>query len=103
MNMDALRQYIQQVLTEVRRDDKFIAQLQRRRAPTSSGRQVAGEWLSGLEMELGHRITREQQKQVMTFVKSRWDGLVRRYGDEGTARGVLLQLLDNKFSTLRMG
>jgi hypothetical protein len=105
--MNVLKEYIQSMLAEVRRDEKFIAKLKgsKRLEPDvpNMGKQVAGEWMSGLEMELGRHLTRGEQRDVMLFVKSRWAGLMKRYGNEVMARQALLQQLDNKFNTLRMG
>jgi hypothetical protein len=112
MNERLLRDFINEALrlSELKRDEKFIALLRRAGLGTPHGhedfqtRNIADEWLEDMKLELGREVPPGHRAKVYRFVKNRWQGLVARFrGDRSAARQTMYNLLDTKFNTLRMG
>jgi hypothetical protein len=112
MNEGLLREFIKEaMLLELRRDDQFIDHLKRQssfgapRTPSAvAARQVASGWVQDMETELGQRLSPGNVTQVNKFVAKRWPGVLQRYrGDQAAALQTMHNLLDAKYSSLRMG
>jgi len=108
--MNLLKRYIQEALVlELRRDDAFINVLKMRSGigtpRTESGlaaRKIASNWISDIELELGHPVPPTIVPQVNRFVAARWKGLFQRYRDERAAVQTMNNLLDAKFNSVRL-
>lgn len=107
-----LRNFIREALVmELRRDDHFIDHLKRqsgigtpRTRLGMAARQIATEWVKDLETELGTHLPLGYVAQINKFVAKRWQGLLQRYrGDHGAAHQTMQNLLNTKYSSLRIG
>ncbi len=112
MNERVLRQYIQEaIITELRRDEKFISMLkntmnggQSSEQRNATSQKIAEAWISDFEKEVGKSMRMGNRAQVMRYVGRLWPGLVTRFhGDEKAAKQTMQNLLDTKFNQLRMG
>ena len=107
---DALREFIKATLQELRVDPHMMKLLKGSDLRDSGepadrdARGLASEWIDDIETELGHPLRPGTKLQVTRFVTGRWPGLLKRFnGNVGAARQTLSNILDTKFSTLRLG
>jgi len=111
MSEPLLRTFIHEALLhELRRDHHFIAHLRKSSlgAPSTragiDARRLADDWLHDVELEIGRPLRSGVKAGVRKFVDARWPGLTARFkGDERAARQTLENLLNTKYSDLRMG
>jgi len=102
---DILRLFIKETLQELRADPRVLAMLRNSgfRDSDAAARHIAQEWLDDLKLELGS-VPPQVTTQVHRFVAKRWPGMLNRFrGDERAAKHTLYNVLDSKFSSVRMG
>jgi hypothetical protein len=109
VNESLLKAYIREALiTELRRDEKFIAMLKgsgmdpRQASQNQNSDRVANQWITDMELELGKPLRNNVKANVRKFVASRWQGMVARFrGDPRAAQHTMTNVLDSKFNQLR--
>ncbi len=103
MDDSLLRQFIRDTLLELRLDPGMMKMLKQAGIASKDmeegGHHVAEEWLD----DLGGTVSPRDRAIVTRFVVRRWPGIMARYHNNTlTAKQTMYNLLDTRFSDLRV-
>lgn len=100
MSDDTLKVYVGEVITELAKDEKFIARMHGAMKPDLAlrAKQLAAQWMRGVEVKVGRALKANERSAIEDLARTKYIEYVMRFrGDQATAAKALTQQLDAKF------